>query len=658
MCGIQKAEIKGFFSLCLLTVILCFVSAGAQALEQNTVESYLAKAKASGEKPNHLINQSSPYLLQHAYNPVNWYPWGEEAFEKARRENKPIFLSIGYSTCHWCHVMEHESFENKAIADLLNKYFVCIKVDREERPDIDSVYMAATELIYGVGGWPMTVFLNLKLQPFHAQTYIPAETRGNQRGLKDLLPQIHNLWVKQRAHVDAVAKQVTDRIRADAETRSSAVRLDKDIVKRAFSEIRASFDQSDGGFGDAPRFPRPGMFDFLLTLASQKGPMAAGAEQMMQKTLTAMAQGGIFDQVGGGFHRYSVDSQWLVPHFEKMLYSQALLTTAYLRMYKIDPQPLYKNVVQATLGFVLREMTSPQGGFYSALDADSQRPDKKGEHGEGAYYLWSDAELKSVLSSEELKFAREYYDIHHDGNIYSDPQNEFTGLNILHVSEDYSGKSLTERQLGLLDSIKHKLMRARNHRPRPHLDDKIITAWNGMMISAFAQAGVVLKDKAYLNAATKAAEFVRDHLIDKSTGLLYRRIRGEQAGVAAGLGDYAWTVRGLLDLYYANNDKQWLALAITLSDKQNAQFLDQASGGYFDASDKDASLLFRFRPIYDDALPAANAVALANLKDLSRIDKNRQWKKNADDWVTAFAGDINMNPSAAAMALSVLSRRH
>ena len=260
MCGFQQFKMKQFCSRCLFAVMLCFLSAGAQAWQQNTVESYLAKAKASGEKPNHLINESSPYLLQHAYNPVNWYPWGEAAFKKARRENKPIFLSIGYSTCHWCHVMERESFENKEIASLINKYFVAIKVDREERPDIDSVYMAATELIYGVGGWPMTVFLNLKLQPFHAQTYIPAETRDNQRGLKQLLPQIHKLWVTQRAHVDAVAMQITDRIKADAETRSTVVRLDKDIDKRALSEISASFDQGDGGFGDAPKFPRPGMF--------------------------------------------------------------------------------------------------------------------------------------------------------------------------------------------------------------------------------------------------------------------------------------------------------------------------------------------------------------------------------------------------------------
>jgi hypothetical protein len=652
----QKTEMRKFFSLCLFSVMLCFISVNAQAWQQNTVETYLANAKASGKKPNHLINQSSPYLLQHAYNPVNWYPWGEAAFAKARRENKPIFLSIGYSTCHWCHVMEHESFENKEIADLLNKYFVCIKVDREERPDIDSVYMAATELIYGVGGWPMTVFLNLKLQPFHAQTYIPAETRNNQRGLKQLLPQIHQLWVTQRTHVDAVAKQVTDRIKADAEIKSTTVLLDKNIDKRALSEIRASFDQSDGGFGDAPKFPRPGIFAYLLTLAEQKGPTAASAKQMMKKTLTAMAQGGIFDQVGGGFHRYSVDSQWQVPHFEKMLYSQALMTTAYLRMYKIDPQPLYKNVVQATLDFVLREMTSPQGGFFSALDADSQRPDKKGEHGEGAYYLWSDAELKTVLSAEELKFVHAYYDVHRDGNIYSDPQNEFTGLNILHVSEEYSSKVLTDHQVKLLVSIKHKLLLARNRRPRPHLDDKIITAWNGMMISAFAQAGVVLKDKDYLNVATKAAEFVRDHLIDKKTEGLYRRIRGAQAGVDAGLADYVWTIRGLLDLYGADKDKQWLELAITLADKQNAQFLDQSSGGYFDASDKDASLLFRFKPIYDDSLPAGNAIALVNLEDLYRISQNRQWKRNADDWLAAFAGDINMNPSAAAMALSVLDR--
>jgi hypothetical protein len=658
MPGFKKTDIKKYVSVLLCTAMLCVISTEVRAWQQNTVESYLANAKASDEKPNHLINESSPYLLQHAYNLVNWYPWGKTAFEKARRENKPIFLSIGYSTCHWCHVMEHESFENKEIADILNQYFVCIKVDREERPDIDSVYMAATELINGVGGWPMTVFLNLKLQPFHAQTYIPAETRGNQRGLKELLPQIHQLWVTQRAHVDAVALQITDRIKADAETRSTTARLDKNIAARAFSEISASFDKRDGGFGDAPKFPRPGIFDFFLTLASQKGPMAESAKQMMQKTLTAMAQGGIFDQVGGGFHRYSVDSQWQVPHFEKMLYSQALLTIAYLDLYKIDPQPLYKNVAQETLNFVLREMTSPQGGFYSALDADSVRPGKKAEHGEGAYYLWSDPELATVLSTEELKFAHAYYNVQKDGNIYSDPQDEFTGLNILHVSEEFASKALTLRQSKLLVSIKHKLLSARNQRPRPHLDDKIVTAWNGMMISAFAQAGVVFKDKTYLNVATKAAEFVRDHLIDKKTGSLYRRIRGDRAGVDAGLADYVWTVRGLLDLYAAGRDRQWLELAIALSDKQKAQLLDQVSGGYFDASDKDASLLFRFRPIYDDSLPAENAIALANLDDLYRLSQNRQWQKDADGLIAAFAGDINTNPSAAAMALSVLSRRH
>jgi hypothetical protein len=635
---------------------LCLISPGLQAMQQNTVETTLAKAKASGKQPNRLINESSPYLLQHAYNPVDWYPWGEEAFAKARRENRPIFLSIGYSTCHWCHVMAHESFENETIAGLINQYFVAIKVDREERPDIDSVYMAATELIYGIGGWPMTVFLNLKLQPFHAATYIPAETRDQHRGLKDLLPEIDQLWKTQRARVDSVAMQVSERIRADAAIKPEDVELDNDIEARVFSEIAADFDQAYGGFGEAPKFPRYGAFTYLLARAEQSGAPAAKARSMMQKTLSEMARGGIFDQLGGGFHRYSVDAQWQIPHFEKMLYSQALMTSAYLQLYRIDPQPLYKDVAQATLDFVLREMTSPQGGFYSALDADSERADKTGVHAEGAFYLWSEDELKKILSADEMTFVRVYYNVRQDGNIYSDPQNEFTGLNIFHLSDEFSSKPVSAEQNALLRSAKSRLLTARKLRPRPHLDDKIVTAWNGMMISAFAQAGAVFKDKKYLSVAVKAAEFTRSKLIDKKTGRLYRRIRGEQAGVEAGLSDYVWTVRGLLDIYQVNKDKQWLALALQLTDKQSALFLDQSSGGYFDALDNDTSLLFRSKSVYDGALPAANAIALANLKDLYRISKDTQWQKTANALLATFAGSINSNPSAAAMMMSIIGR--
>ena len=637
----------------LLIVGLCFTSSNLLALEQNTVERALAQARASGKKPNHLINESSPYLLQHAYNPVQWYAWGDVAFAKARKENKPVFLSIGYSTCHWCHVMAHESFENPEIAKLINQYFIAIKVDREERPDIDSVYMAATQLINGQGGWPMTVFLNHKLQPFHAGTYFPPETRGHYRGLNELLPDIHQLWVTQRARVDDTALQITQRIQADAIATVAPAKLDNNIVARALQQMAAVFDEDDGGFGSAPKFPQPGVFMFLLRLAEQDGAEAANAKRMLQKTLTRMAQGGIFDQVGGGFHRYSVDAQWRVPHFEKMLYSQALMTIAYLRLYEIDQQPLYKNTARATLDFVSREMTSPQGGFYSALDADSERPDKKGEHAEGAFYLWSDAELAKLLTAEELKFVREYYQVRADGNIDSDPQNEFTGLNIFQVSDEYSDKALSQQQAIMLAALNIKLQSARDQRLRPHLDDKIITAWNGMMMSAFAQADVILKDKHFLNTALQAAGFMRDHLLDKKTGKLYRRSRAGQAGVEAGLSDYVWVVRGLLDVYAAGKDRQWLELAIALAQRQDALFLDPAGGGYFDAVDNDASLLFRSRSIYDGALPAENAIALVNLSDLYKITKDKRWEKNAANLLAGFAGFINENPFAAAMVLSV-----
>ncbi len=644
--------VPGLCGLILLAVATGLANPALSAVEQNTVENYLAKARARGEKPNRLLNESSPYLLQHAYNPVDWYPWGEAAFAKARKENKPIFLSIGYSTCHWCHVMEHESFENREIAALINQYFVAIKVDREERPDIDNVYMAATQLINGAGGWPMTVFLNQQLQPFHAGTYFPPETRGGYRGLKELLPEIHQLWSKQRQRVDAVAMQVTDRIRNAGLAKSATTKLDKNIHARALQDIAASYDDQDGGFGAAPKFPRPGIFAYLLTLAVQNQAMSENAKRMMQKTLTRMAEGGIFDQIGGGFHRYSVDAQWLVPHFEKMLYTQALMTTSYVNLYQLNQQSMYKDVAQATLDFVLREMTSPQGGFYSALDADSERPDKKGEHAEGAFYLWSDIELEKLLSVDELKFSRAYYNLRKDGNIDSDPQNEFAGLNIFHVSEDYASIALTKTQTALLASVRQKLLEARSHRPRPHLDDKIVTAWNGMMISALAQAGLVFSDEKYIRAAIKSANFLRSQLIDERTGNLYRRTRSGEAGVDAVLGDYVWFIRGLLDLYHANADKSWLDLAIRLSEKQNLLFLDQANGGYFDASDTDTNLLFRSRPVYDGALPAENAIALENLYDLHAITKATQWKKNADRLLGTFAGTINNDPSAAAMMLS------
>ncbi len=680
-----------FFLAVLMAAFTMPAAVAEQAIKQITVNDYLqqakAKAREQGYKANRLIDESSPYLLQHAYNPVQWYAWGDEAFEKAKKENKPIFLSIGYSTCHWCHVMAHESFENKEIAEILNRYFVCIKVDREQRPDIDTVYMSATQLINGHGGWPMTVFLDHELRPFHAATYYPPFTIGKRIGLEDVLLKIHDLWLEQPEFINEVATNVTRRITAlaDATTRDGA--LVQNINALALKQISASFDEDFGGFSAAPKFPRPGIFAFLnqLSLAglnetrlnktsvNKAGPNKTSlgkkestayvdtAGKMMSVTLDAMAAGGIYDQLAGGFHRYSVDGSWQVPHFEKMLYSQALMTMAYSDYYRIDPQQKHKRLVLETLKFVTEEMQSPGGGFYSALDADSERVDKPGAHAEGAYYLWHEAELKNTLSLAEFDFIKKYFNIRENGNIDSDPQNEFTSLNIFYIDEEFKNSLLTEQQTKLLSSARKKLNNIRRQRPRPHLDDKIITAWNGMMIAAFAKASIVFNDLAFLEEAKQTAGFIKTHLYDNKTGKLYRQYRAQinaaGASSAATLPDYAWLIYGLLEVYQASKNKQWLNWALELQEKQNELFLDKSSAAYFESIASDTSILFRSKSIYDGALPSANAITLANLRKLSALSDKPEQKKTyssqADKLVSSFATVINQNPAAASMLLSI-----
>jgi uncharacterized protein YyaL (SSP411 family) len=658
--------------LYFLIIFIVPAAVAEEGIKQNTVNDYLqqakAKARQQGYKANRLINESSPYLLQHAYNPVQWYAWGDEAFEKAKKENKPIFLSIGYSTCHWCHVMAHESFENKEIAEILNKYYVCIKVDREQRPDIDSVYMSATQLINGSGGWPMTVFLDNKLRPFHAATYYPPFSSLNRTGLKDVLLKIQDLWVKQPELINQVATTVTARITAQADDTAESAVLVANINDLALRHISASYDEDDGGFSAAPKFPQPGIFAFLNQLALNKtvGDSAKDksvksvnsvAQKMMKTTLDAMAAGGIYDQLAGGFHRYSVDSSWQVPHFEKMLYSQALMTMAYSDYYRINPQPKHRQLVLETLEFVVEEMQSPGGGFYSALDADSESVDKPGTHAEGAYYLWHESELKKTLSVAEFNFVKEYFHIRENGNIDSDPQNEFTNLNIFYLDEKFKNTVLTEQQVKWLASARKKLNNLRRQRPRPHLDDKIITAWNGMMLASFAKASVVFNDLAFLEEAKQTAGFIKTHLYNNKTGKLFRQYRANQASSAATLSDYAWLIYGLLEVYQADKNKQWLSWVLELQEKQNELFLDKSSGAYFESIANDTSILFRSKSIYDGALPSANAIALANLRTLSALSDKPAQKKTyssqADKLVSSFATVINQNPTAASMLLSI-----
>lgn len=638
-------------------IVIYFVSfsvSAAVGIKHLTVNDHLRQEESEGKKANRLINESSPYLLQHAYNPVDWYAWGDEAFAKAKKENKPIFLSIGYSTCHWCHVMAHESFENEKISALINEYFVAIKVDREQRPDIDSVYMSATQLINGQGGWPMTVFLDHQLRPFHAATYYPPFSIDGRLGLQQVLTKIHELWVEQPETIDEVATNVTAQIMASADDTLEGGVLNKNVNQLAMQQISSVFDDDLGGFSAAPKFPRPGIFSFL----NQQSAADKTARTMMKVTLDGMASGGIYDQIAGGFHRYSVDASWQVPHFEKMLYSQALMVMAYDGYYRITPDERYKNIIYETFDFVKDEMRSPQGGFYSALDADSERADKPGERAEGAYYLWRYTELKKILATDEFEFIKKYFHVREQGNIFSDPQDEFTELNIFYIDEEYKNQLLTDQQKKWLASVKQKLNLQRLKRPRPHLDDKVITAWNGMMLAAFAKTSVTFDDKSLLVEAVRTLEYIRKYLYEKESKKLYRQYRpGNIDNSAATLADYVWLIHGLLETYEASKDTQWLSWAFALHQRQNELFLDDSSGTYFESIAGDKNLLFRSKSIYDGAIPSANAIALSNLKRLSVLSTDKSRKKvflsQARKLVSSFATVINQNPAASSMLLSV-----
>jgi len=640
-------------------VLFLFVAGTLEAqgrINHVTVDKYLQHEEQQGHKANGLINESSPYLLQHAYNPVNWYAWGDEAFAKAKKENKPVFLSIGYSTCHWCHVMAHESFENKEIAALLNKNFISIKVDREQRPDIDEVYMSATQLINGHGGWPMTVFLDHDLRPFYAATYYPPFSTSTRPGLKDVLLKINTLWHEKPDLVAEVATNVTARITAAADETVNSGELQKNIKALALKQIAGAFDEETGGFSAAPKFPRPGIFSLLNKMAlfgSNEEKIVSAT--MMRSTLDAMASGGIYDQVAGGFHRYSVDENWQVPHFEKMLYGQALMAMTYTDFYKVEPQQKYKKVVSETLQFVAHEMQSPEGGFYSALDADSERPDRSGEHAEGAYYLWRESELKKLLSEDEFAFVKKYFHVRKEGNIFSDPQEEFTRLNILYIDEEYKNEKNSNQQETWLASIRQKLNTKRLQRPRPHLDDKILTAWNGMMIAAFARASMVFDEPNYFQQATKTLNFIKKNIYTNKQ--LFRQYRAGEASTVATLSDYAWLIYSLLEVYQASGDNQWLAWALELQYTQEKLFLDHASGAYYESVATDKSLLFRSKSIFDGALPSANAIVLSNLRQFSELAKSVEQKKlfstQAGRLVSSFATVVNENPASASMLLSV-----
>ncbi len=611
-----------------------------------TMQTFIDQQLAQGKKPNRLITEKSPYLLQHAFNPVAWFPWGEEAFVQARKENKPIFLSIGYSTCHWCHVMAHESFEDPEIARILNENFVCIKVDREERPDLDQIYMAAVQALTGHGGWPMSVFLTPDLQPFYGGTYFPPEARQGMPGFAEVLAAVHDAWRDRPEKILASAANITDHIRQKAAD-SGAGMIESDIFAKAFRQITAEYDAEFGGFGRAPKFPRPVLFNFLLRHAALTGEDQA--LNMTLVTLRKMAAGGMYDHLGGGFHRYSVDAQWRVPHFEKMLYDQGQLAVSYLEAFQVGQDPFYANVAQNVLDYVLRDMTSPEGGFYSAEDADSVQAGKPEVHGEGLFYLWRKEEIVSILGKEHGEIFSFHYGVLEAGNALADPQEEFVGKNILYVAHPLAETAarfrIPEEELSrLLERSRQKLHTVREQRPRPHLDDKIITSWNGHMISALARASQVLGDKRYLVAAKRAAIFIRTRLYNSESGLLFRRYRDQEAGLAGQLDDYAFLVNGLLDLYEASFDIAWLQLGIALMEKQIALFADETNGGFFETSGTDHSVLVRLKADYDGAEPTGNSVSALNLLRLAWITGNDDWLKRVRTTIDAFGGQLNNYP--------------
>src|SRR5881398_733375 len=622
------------------------------------------------EHTNRLAQEKSPYLLQHAHNPVDWYPWGEEAFAKARRENKPIFLSVGYSTCHWCHVMAHESFEDETTAAIMNREFVNIKVDREERPDVDRVYMTFVQATTGGGGWPMSVWLTPDLKPFVGGTYFPPVDRYGQPGFKKVLERIAAAWKQDHAKIADQGSKLLEALResqnAQAET---TAKIDNQFFQTAYEQLSRSFDDKEGGFGTAPKFPRPVSLNFLTRFYARdpKGESGKHALEMDLVTLRKMAAGGMHDHLGGGFHRYSVDRYWHVPHFEKMLYDQAQLAVAYLDAFQITRDRQYESVARDILDYVARDMTSKEAGFFSAEDADSPVVAGIGDPGhsktaEGAFYIWTKKEIEEALgdAAEVFEF---HYGVQPHGNAPegSDPHDEFRGKNILierhTIAETAQRFKKNEQEIaGLLAKSREKLFSIRAKRPRPHLDDKIIAAWNGLMISAYARTAQVLDDARYLEIATRAATFLRANLYDPSRKILFRNYRGSRSDIEAIADDYAFVIQGLLDLYEASFNVEWLKFAMELQQTQDRLFFDEKNGGYFSTSGRDESVFLRMKDDNDGAEPAASSVAALNLLRLSqfRDDPAAAGAERAIKTIDAFATTLSHFPSAMPLMLVAL----
>jgi uncharacterized protein YyaL (SSP411 family) len=589
---------------------------------------------------NRLVNETSPYLLQHAHNPVDWFPWGEEAFEIARRDKKPILLSIGYSACHWCHVMEHESFENEAIANLMNENFVNIKVDREERPDLDQIYMNAVQMMTHHGGWPMTVFLTPEAVPFYAGTYFPPEDRYNMPGFPRVLISIADAYRERPQDVQQTAASVLNELQRSTTTAESAELLSTEFLDTAFRGIIKGYDSTNGGFGGAPKFPPAMTLEFLLHHFHRTNNKQA--LEIVGHTCRKMAQGGIYDQLGGGFHRYSTDARWLVPHFEKMLYDNALLARLYLHYYQVSHDEAARSVVQGILDYVVREMTDASGGFYSTQDADS-------EGVEGKFFLWSLEEIKQLLGERDAVVFVDYYNVTSGGN--------FDGENILNVTRDLSEIAAAERVTvedlrRTLERSRKVLFEAREKRVKPARDEKILTAWNGLMLASFAEAAAVLKRSDYLAVAKQNARFILNSL--RRDGLLLRTYKDDQAKLNAYLEDYAFLIDGLVTLFETSGELHWLEEARSLTNTMIMEFWDDEEGGFFYTGRSHEELIVRSKDFFDNATPAGNSVAAEALLRIGLLTDNSDYQRRAATIFRLMASAVQRYPSGFGRLLCAL----
>ncbi|MHA1270830.1 MAG: thioredoxin domain-containing protein [Candidatus Helarchaeota archaeon] len=589
---------------------------------------------------NKLVYEKSPYLQQHANNPVNWYPWGEEAFNKAKLENKPIFLSIGYSTCHWCHVMAHESFEDEEIAKILNNSFISIKVDREERPDIDKIYMDVCQIMTGSGGWPLTIVMTPDKRPFFAGTYFPKKSKFGRIGLLELLPKLKDIWDNQRENINDSVEKVIYALKSELKIEKGE-ELSENILHSTFDDLSISFDNENGGFGRAPKFPTPHVLRFLLRYWKRYN--SDYALYMVEKTLQSMRNGGIFDHIGFGFHRYSTDGKWLIPHFEKMLYDQALIALAYIETFQATGNNEYKKVAEEIFEYVLRDMKSPEGGFYSAEDADS-------EGIEGKFYLWKESEIRNILQHDDAEFFIRVFNIEKNGNYIDLIEGKKLGNNIPYLRKPISkliiDLNINKDEFELkINKIRKILFKEREKRIQPHKDDKILVDWNGLMIAALAKGAHVFNNSKFLEAAIRAVDFVYTHLITDNNRLLHRYHDG-QANIKGNMSDYAFLIWGLIELYEASFNSDYLIKALDLNEILIEHFWDNESGGFYFIPDDGEELLVRQKEIYDGAIPSGNSVAMLNLLRLSKITMNNNYETKAHEILKTFNLKVKKSPTA------------